>query len=85
MLVVNRVATFILGNQGLRLIVEFAKLLNGFYLSVRKLNRRAVVGYARRALEKIDAQIWLFAFGVDEVRLNALEKKWLRRWSAILG
>jgi hypothetical protein len=65
--------------------VEFAKPLRGFCLSVRKLNDALLWVTIEGAPEKIDAQISLSAFAVDEDRLNALEKKWSQRCCAILS
>jgi len=59
--------------------------LNSQSRSVRELNDALFWVTIKGAPEKIEAQIWLSAFGVDETKLNNFEKSWSQRRSEILS
>jgi uncharacterized protein YndB with AHSA1/START domain len=65
--------------------VEFIKPLRGFCLSIRELGDALLWVTIEGAPEKIEAQLWLATFGLDESKLDTFHQQWSQRLSQILA
>jgi hypothetical protein len=59
--------------------------LRGFCLSIRELNDALFWITIEGAPVKIEAQIWLSAFSVDERKLDAFHQQWSQRLAEVLA
>lgn len=65
--------------------VEFVRELRGFCVSVRELNDSLLWLTIEGVPGKIEAQVWLSAFGVEERKVEEFGPRWGERLNEIFG